>query len=388
VRRPTTHVCVATGQNLANLIPVLQLGAQDVVILETAEMRQSAGNLARALEHHGIAAQRMPLDDASPLSLRAAAERIAQELDPLAVVLNATGGTKLMVLALVEHLRLLDTTNEARLHILYVETQKDRLDWLAPQAMTEPLDDVLDLRDIAAVQGYRLKRVASEDPQWQCDATERQRLTRRLGDNADSLAGFFGILNRLADAALSENERDGRFVARQEFPYSPGNSYAAILRTAQDLGLLHWDRRREVVFSGKEAARYFRGGWLEEYAWLKLRGAKPRDFAVGVEIEWLSNRTRNELDVLAVSKNRLLVVECKTSRLGRDEGRDAQVVYKLDHLAGRIGGLMTRRLLLTARPLSDETMRRAQDSRIDVLAAAEVGRLSSYLRDWKAASKV
>lgn len=40
---------IATGQNLANLIPALQLNASKVVILETPEMRDSASNLKRAL---------------------------------------------------------------------------------------------------------------------------------------------------------------------------------------------------------------------------------------------------------------------------------------------------------------------------------------------------
>lgn len=48
--RPTRHVCIATGQNLANLIPCLQLGAREVVILETPAMREAAGNLKCALD--------------------------------------------------------------------------------------------------------------------------------------------------------------------------------------------------------------------------------------------------------------------------------------------------------------------------------------------------
>lgn len=378
------HVCVATGQNLANLIPILQLGGQEVVILETPEMRENATNLKRALAVHGVPARRVPFDDTSPITLQTAAQDIAQLLDPRAVVLNATGGTKLMVLALVEHLRLLDTIQERRLHVVYVETLKSRLDWLAPAPTTEPIEDVLDLRDIAAVQGYRIRRADSDDGHWQRDAAERETLTRRLGDGAEKLAGFFGILNSLADAALPDND-DGPFVPLQNLPYSPGESYSAILKEAQERGLLHWDRRMQVTFRNRDAARYFRGGWLEEYAWLKLRGIRPRDFSVGVEIETLGSRTLNELDVLAVNHNRLLVIECKTSRFGRDQGRDAQVIYKLDHLAGRIGGLMNRKLLLSARPLSDEVMRRAQDTRVDVLAAGRVAQLGQYLRQWKAA---
>ena len=43
--KPIVHICIATGQNLANLIPALQLNASKVVILETPDMRDSAANL-------------------------------------------------------------------------------------------------------------------------------------------------------------------------------------------------------------------------------------------------------------------------------------------------------------------------------------------------------
>jgi hypothetical protein len=34
---PTLHLCIANGQNLANLIPALQCGAQDVRILQAPQ---------------------------------------------------------------------------------------------------------------------------------------------------------------------------------------------------------------------------------------------------------------------------------------------------------------------------------------------------------------
>ena len=43
--KPIVHICIATGHNLANLIPALQLNASKVVILETPDMRDSAANL-------------------------------------------------------------------------------------------------------------------------------------------------------------------------------------------------------------------------------------------------------------------------------------------------------------------------------------------------------
>ena len=48
----TLHLCIATGQNAANFIPLKQLQAQEIWILETPEMQkqQSAKALTMALK--------------------------------------------------------------------------------------------------------------------------------------------------------------------------------------------------------------------------------------------------------------------------------------------------------------------------------------------------
>ena len=46
------HLCIATGQNAANFIPLKQLGAQEIRILETPAMaaQHSGANLQTALK--------------------------------------------------------------------------------------------------------------------------------------------------------------------------------------------------------------------------------------------------------------------------------------------------------------------------------------------------
>lgn len=104
MERPYLHVCIATGQNLANLIPALQLRAGKVVILETAAMHNSARNLEAALRAHNVEVERLSFDDSTPESIVASAERIALQLGEEPLVFNATGGHKLMTLALSDRM--------------------------------------------------------------------------------------------------------------------------------------------------------------------------------------------------------------------------------------------------------------------------------------------
>ncbi len=375
--RPHLHVCIATGQNLANLIPAIQLQAKEVVILETPEMRDSAGNLKAALKARGIAVRRMPFDDATPESIVASAQQISLELGVAPLVLNATGGHKLMTLALTAEMEDLAGDN---LHLLYCETRSNRLDWLKPSPVTEPMADVLKIEDILLAQGYRIRSRGDRDVRSSANAQARESLTRRLGDEAGKLAGFFGLLNDLANKALGEP--DGTFQPKQSMPYTPSGRIAELLQQAQHLGLMQWDEDTLIVFTSPDAARYFCGGWLEEYAWIKLRGLRPTDWATNLEVETVDGKTPNELDAVVAHRNRLLVIECKTRRFGVDTAKDADYVYKLAQLARQIGGLMGRGLLLSARSVSDEVRLRAKESQLDVLAAEEVGNLAEYLKSW------
>jgi len=377
MNRPDIHLCIATGQNLANLIPAIQLGAREVVILETGDMRNSAENLKASLKAHGIAVKRLPFDDTSPEAIVASAQKIACDLGENPLVLNATGGHKLMTLALTNEMQALAGDN---LHLLYCESRYDRIDWLQPKAATEPMTGVLKLEDILLAQGYRIQTRGERDVQWCVDADQRGALTRALGDNADKLFKFFGTLNWLADKAL--NEPEGPFRPQQEFDFAPGGRNADLLRDSQNLGLLNWDGDTRIVFAHPEAARYFRGGWLEEYVWLKLRSLKPNDSAINLRIETAGEKTDNELDAAIVHRNRLLIVECKAKRFGRDPAKDSDHIYKLAQLARQVGGLMGRGLLLSARPVSDELRGRARDHQVDILAAEQVKDLVAYLKRW------
>ncbi|MCX7628205.1 MAG: DUF1887 family CARF protein [Methylophilaceae bacterium] len=80
--------------------------------------------------------------------------------------------------------------------------------------------------------------------------------------------------------------------------------------------------------------------------------------------------------------NRLLMIECKTSRFGRDGLKDASYIYKIAQLAKNTGGLLARGLLLSARPVGDEIRNRAKEHQVEILAAEEIRTLPDYLRKW------
>lgn len=370
------HVCIATGQNAANLIPLKQLQAAEVLILQTPAMRDNAAHLETALRQEGRVIRRQDFDDAGPAAIEAAAQAVAEQLDGRHVVLHVTGGTKLMVLALRDSLRLLET-GSGRLDIVYADTQRQQLDWLGSAPRTESMADVLDLREMLLVQGYRIES-DTRPAATQSRASARADLTRELGDNAARYGKFFSALATLASMAA---DASGSAGLTQAFQYAPGGANAALLQKAAAKGLLNWDGSEQITFVDTDAARYLAGGWLEEFVFLKLSGlARPDRYGSNIVISSAKGQgVRNEIDALLMHRNRTLLIECKTGR--QTKAQDA--LYKLAQLRQSLGGSVAGALYLSAQTVHDDVRKRADEYRITVLAGDEVGQLVRRLNEWR-----
>lgn len=388
--KESLHLCIATGQNIPNLIGAIQSQATRVWILETSAMREGATNLERALKSRRIETRRIPFDDSDPAQLEQAAEQVAMQVDEtrLPVTINVTGGTKLMTIALtqtlVEHLKTGETEDQP-LRVIYVNTAARRIEVLATTASAAPMQDLLTLPDCWAVQGYtEIASGKAEDKAYeQRDAHDRRDLVRLMMDRSSNLESWLPMLNGAANGALS---RDGRTLEQPEQTFSkvPFGAFADLLTKAAELGLVQWDRNgRSMTFCSADAARYLGGGWAEHFAAdearssVRLAGGQTR---MNVTLEQIGNRVRNEIDVALLRSNRLLVIECKTAR-GTDDKASAWI-YKVRNLADHIGGSMAGAMIVSATRLPDESHERALRDGVVLIDEPRIRELRDWLRDW------
>jgi hypothetical protein len=386
------HVGIVSEQTLANLIPIL-MERPDKVYLACSETMASRGfhrRLKRLLDRQAIGveirrgAPDTGLRDIQDYALSLAADIEKEHHGGAEIVLNATGGTKLMSLGFVEVFR-----GVAR-RIVYTDTSHSRIEVFPDGSGTaHPIEmrDVLDVPEYLAAQGLRYIRARTDDPLFRQQMDSRMAASRYLGRRIGnrSVQNFVGMINRSADEALekipgSDEERLAK--PRQPLSNEPWGEWKDALAVLARTGLLEWRPGAEdIVFCDVAAAKFLHGGWLEEYAWHTVNEQRPFDARLGIDASWEGGRhLRNEFDVMAAHGNQLLYIECKTLRF-REE-TESDIAYKVDSLGRDARGLFGETWLLSAREYTDVLVERAAQSGIRLLGPGELPHLRGTVRRW------
>lgn len=384
------HVVIASEQILPNLIPALMDRPDKVFLIASVGMSQRKldKRLARLLRESSIAVEQH--HDAPDVGMRQIHDYACKVRDMLVerhadadIVLNATGGTKLMSLGFVEVLRGIAT------RIIYTDTRHRQIESLpnSTAAIAEPerMRDVLDVTGYLGAQGLTYTGAASDSSEF-CERMQtRKAAAKFLGKNAQELAesGFFGKFNWLAGEALSPN---GVLLnPRQSLAYAPKSQSigAKAIQHLAEAKCIGWNAGgSEVVFLDAERTQFIRGGWLEEYAFHVVRDEKPYDSRMGVKVlAEHGDKALNEFDVLGCHGNQLLFIECKTLKF--EEGRnDSDLAYKLKSLGETARGLFGETWLLSAQAPTPTLEERARQARIRVVGPAELPQLREIVRNW------
>ncbi|MBS97680.1 MAG: hypothetical protein CMI01_03260 [Oceanospirillaceae bacterium] len=383
------HLCIVTGQPLANLIPILQEKPARVALAISADMAAPAQRFVRTLESAGWSPDQIDQYPGVPSSDHDRIFESAVEIEdallasyPQArITFNATGGNKLMALAFMS------VFNSERHRVIYTDTRARAIEVLAPATDPAlPMQSVLSLPVYLKAEGKTLRSRQDSDQQWQQQAISRRKATQFLGRRAEALEGLVGIFNThfapFNKGALPEPLNLSR---------PPRGDWKEALNLLREVGVLDGDEQRWYPGCA-DCALYLSGAWLEEYVWLAARDAGADDVAISLVFTDDFDRReniRNEIDLALLHFNRLLLIECKTGNVTR-EGKDADIIYKLDSLKEQAGGLMAEAALVSFRPLSYQnrdgrninSRARAQSLRIHTCDAGGLATLSQRLRHW------
>lgn len=388
------QIAIVSDQILANLIPALMERPEVVVLVASQEMaaRGLDRRLDRLLGEAGIGVEVRGKAPAVGLAaIQDFALGLLEELNDrwpgAELVLNATGGTKLMSLGFVEMFR-----GEAR--IIYTDTRHRCIEVLAEAKGAVPapipMANVLDVPHYLAAQGLRYAGAISDDREAMAHIARRKAAAKYLAMNAPRLEPFFRTMNAIADDALGKGKT--LVAPHQALNYAPDtrSPWAEALRELARAGVLSWqDGQADIGFFDANGPLFLRGGWLEEYAFHVVRDAQAQDVRMGVDVRPFeirpenADKVTNEFDVLACHGNQLLFVECKTLRF-REGENDNTVSYKLQSLGDAARGLFGKSWLLSAQAPTEVLRERCKQARIHLVGPADLPKLKEHVKAWMA----
>jgi Domain of unknown function (DUF1887) len=376
IRMPkaSIHVLLVSAQAAPNLLAALDpdLKPTEAVLMVSKKMLARAASLEKVLKEAGVKTNCVSLDDEHDFAkLQAALLDVATGRERQSIALNVTGGTKLMALAAQS------VALAAGWGVFYVDVDTDEVIWLGDQPQRRKLFEQLRLRQYLGGYGFSLH----EGIQRAQPSEPHADLLKTLVTQVGSLEIPLGQLNwlgqesedkRTLQVGLSDRQMDSRGLE-------------ALLRHFQDAGVLVVEGDK-VRFTSEPDRAFAKGGWLEQYVFQTLSNIGGelgvRDKAVNLTVTD-NDKVKNELDVAFMARNRLFVIECKTARMDKPEAPKANdTLFKLSEICRRVGGLGTRCMLASYRPLRDEEKRLAKALGVEVVSGADLARLREKLKVW------
>lgn len=378
-----THVMLVSRQPSPNLIPALdpRLKPRAVVMLVTPDMVQQGDWLRDVLQPAGIKVSQVTLPDPYDVpAMRDQVLNVVSDREAESLVLNATGGTKLMAIAAYE------VFSSAGLPVFYVHPDEDRLIWLYPyDKPTFTLANQIRLPVFLRAHGTT---VVDRPAHYGVQQVVRD-LAKTLVLNVATFQSALRTLNFLAaTAANSPQLRSKPLGHALRDPH-----LGALLEQFKSAELLTIEQ--DCLRFADESARFFaNGGWLEQYVYSVVQSLKAettviQDIGRGLDVtrSQKGQPVKNELDVVFLARNRLYIVECKTRQF-KDEkgpvgaGPGAEALYKLEALRGLLGGLQAKAMLVSYQPLTNDVLDRARNYRIKTCDGAQLDQLGEQLQAW------
>jgi hypothetical protein len=371
------HVCIVSDQAAANLLPALDkdLKPKQILLLCTQKMKASltCAHLENSFKKSGITkCETIYIEDERNINQMALIlDNWLKTHSEERILVNFTGGTKLMTLALYNSV--LGNAHTA-LEVAYLDVDSQQLIYLQPEDKPRlSLTAKLNLPVFLESYGYTLQSqetITSND--------DRDYFCNWMLSQADKMAFELGEFNRSCGLIDQARKKGGALQA--EF-----DSDNDIVRQCVKSGWLLGVGGALYRANSTDVLVFMQGAWLE-YAVahsikLLANKGKLQDFAFNAQVI-TDSKTKNELDCAFLARNRLHLIECKTRNLsGKDNTVAQEAFYKLDSLT-KLGGLRTKGLFVSFRAVPDVVLQRAKDLNIKVIQRHQLAGLSNQLSSW------
>lgn len=402
IPQPSISFIIVSAQLAPAAIGWLHQRTEQVFLLVSKSMGGKANQLKKwfAKQHNPPVVVLHDWQDSNYPNLLTQAESLVAMLMPEVrpqVVVNLTGGTKPMSLALQQAFFARSQSFNGALMGQYIDTKQGQIeDLLSSPPSTLAMHSVLSLEDILFLNDFEFIRAQSQRSDYACWLNRHALFGYLLGVN------WLGALNKLLTAADfligSKNEKNltsnsiqgGGKVTFSGPKNAPTFTYTQLEKWGflkaelagkfglllEELGICQVQEIKNDGFTlhflhGVDEFHFLFGTWLEVWLASLFAQSQVDGFAQGVEVKRGENK--NEFDLVAVCGNQSLLVEVKTGNLGeKSQGaKGTEVLYKLDSLGSKLSQDFGERWLVSLSPLTEPDQERAQKNKIKVYAGSK-----------------
>lgn len=378
------HVCLISDHLMPNIIPILMMKPEKVYAITTKSMCSQGELFKKFLKRHETPVEiRSDVPEARLSGLiqfaKDEAEKIFKNHPGSKIVLNVTGGTKLMAMAFSIGF---EGGKNREVDTIYTHTDHNVIEYFNLDRTPDRIpNSLVDVTDYLEARGFTVDSCDSDHEEWRNRAEARKALTLFLARKMPVAGG--GFIQQLNEAANKALDRDDKVLSNPVQKFKVNDKGNKILQELVTNELIEQPQEGKIKFLSAEKAKYLRGVWLEEYVWDRLRSMGLDDVRVNVKGSWGPHKgsADNEFDCIVVHHNRMLFIECKTVFFGSGEkGQD--VLNKMDALGARAKGLFGTTLLLSALQLDRKTMDRANAYKIQVLDGKNITTIQDFVLKW------
>ena len=278
------------------------------------------------------------------------------------ILLNVTGGTKLMSLIINEYFRNLGAT------IYYLTGHSKTYVKLFPNRGKQKfvLTKKLSLDEYLSANGFD---IVKSEVAHEMNVAKKFLDYFTTGDNYEKNKQILRMLQGLR--------------GKKEFSVEKVDGLSVLLNE------LDFNAKLDILT--KYDARYITGEWFEEYIYYRVKNdLKLDDDEIGIGYKLTKSNVQNEIDVLFIYNHQLYIIECKTSFYSYkllENGSEkkinllGEIIYKSDALRSKFG-LFARTYILTLGEMRDDKgdvllnfkthIDRADLSRIQIISRKEV----------------
>jgi len=378
---------ILSKEMMPNFIAAMEVTPDRVIALTTPRSKEQVGLFEKMT---GIPHESREID---PFDLHTDYERVCGLIGEFSseteIVLNFTGGTKVMSLATaLGCIRLSETRS---IELIYVDTERRQMETLKLEngqlifGKERPLTIPIPLEAYINLAG---ETMASSQTELSEAGEARRNIARAL--LGEQYRTFFrmGTIRK----TLAENCTEGDLL----FPLCDPKG-----RRSDEQGRLHWDGTGFLLNTGRESmqcacsdsASFFNGTWLEEFAFnacLESRkfdtvttnivlSLHPETIEGEQRLPWNRKRSlevlrdKNEIDLVVTKGPRAALCECKSGQVRQED------IYKLIALKNLLLGRLGVAVLISRLEPSPKIREKMKDCGIRCIQGSALKRLPTAL---------